>query len=290
MREDFNLESNDNTLFVTSQCNNRCLMCCQPPTLLGDIDSLFAKNVELIKSAPKELKTIGISGGEPALLGSKLIDLIAIIRRELPTTQIHLLTNGRAFADKKYASEVYNAAEGNIIVGVPLHSDYEVDHDKIAGAKGAFRETMYGLYNLSTIGATIELRIVVNRMNYTRLPHISEFIFKNLPFVSWVAFMGMEHTGYAIKHFDKVWIEPQEYNQQLDEAVHILDSWGIEAAIYNIPLCLLSHHSHIFAERSISDWKVNYAEQCNCCVKKESCCGLFSTSKQQYKGIVPFEL
>lgn len=289
MREEFNLGSNDNTLFVTSQCDNRCLMCCQPPTLKEDIDYLFDKNIELIKSAPKELKTIGISGGEPALLGSKLIELIAIIRRELPTTQIHLLSNGRAFADKNYASEIYSAAEGNIIVGVPLHSDYEADHDTIAGAKGAYQETMYGLYNLSSIGFTIELRIVVNRINYVRLPQISEFIFKNLPFVSWVAFMGMEYTGYAIKHFDKVWIEPQDYNQHLDEAVHILDSWGVEAAIYNIPLCLLSSHSYIFAERSISDWKVNYAEQCSSCSKKDNCCGLFSTSKQQYNGIAPFE-
>ena len=37
----FDISSNDNTLFVTEQCNNRCIMCCQPPQTADDIDALF---------------------------------------------------------------------------------------------------------------------------------------------------------------------------------------------------------------------------------------------------------
>lgn len=40
----FDISSNDNTLFVTEQCNNRCIMCCQPPQTADDIDALFQEN------------------------------------------------------------------------------------------------------------------------------------------------------------------------------------------------------------------------------------------------------
>ena len=60
-QREIGIKSNDNTLFVTEQCNNRCIMCCQPPKKVNDIDLYFAQNVERIKSAPKDLSIIGIT-------------------------------------------------------------------------------------------------------------------------------------------------------------------------------------------------------------------------------------
>ena len=177
------------------------------------------------------------------------------------------------------------AAGDEFFVGVPLHSDYLKDHDAIAGSKHAFEETVYGLYNLASEGVEIELRIVINAMNYKRLPQMSEFIFKNLPFVSWVAFMGMEKIGYSVKNQSSIWVEPIEYTTHLKEAVMELDSWGIPVAIYNIPLCLLPKDCWLFAKRSISDWKVRYSEICHDCSVKSECCGLFGTSVNEYAGL-----
>lgn len=106
MRDTIDINSNDNALFITSQCNNRCLMCCQPPLLRNDLDGYFQKNMALIDSAPRELRSIGITGGEPTLLGDRLFELLRHIRMKLPETEIHLLTNGRAFADKEYARKL----------------------------------------------------------------------------------------------------------------------------------------------------------------------------------------
>ena len=55
MRKPFDINSNDNTLFVTEQCNNHCIMCCQPPKRKKDIDRLFKENMRLVRTAPKEL-------------------------------------------------------------------------------------------------------------------------------------------------------------------------------------------------------------------------------------------
>ena len=282
MRLGWNIHSNDNALFVTAQCNNRCIMCCQPPLLREDIDELFEKNLEAIESAPQGIKVVGITGGEPTLLGDKLFALIEKIRTKLPDSAIQILSNGRRFSDSQYAKRLKEVGGDNIFVGVPLHSDYVGDHDLVAGVNGAYDETMLGLYNLNAAGVEIELRVVINSVNAYRLPLMSEFIYKNLPFVSWVAYMGMEHTGYAIANEKQIWIEPEEYKDSLGEAVKRLADWGMDVAIFNIPLCLLREDARRFSKHSISDWKVEYAECCGACSMKKGCCGLFGTSKKRY--------
>lgn len=286
-QREINIKSNDNTLFVTEQCNNRCIMCCQPPKRTHDIDSLYEQNIERIKQAPKNLQSIGITGGEPTLLGYKLVELIQEIRKELPYTDIHLLSNGRAFKDSDFTKDIVEVGEDKLILGIPLHSDYAGDHDLIAGSRNAYTETMKGLYDIAMQGGIIELRIVMNKLNFSRFLSMAKFIHKNLSFVAWTAFMGMEKTGFADSKSEKIWIEPIEYQAELDDAVHFLADWYHEVAIYNIPLCLLPKGLYNFAKRSISDWKNYYLPVCSKCVMKEKCCGLFSTSSDPYDGIAP---
>ena len=76
---------------------------------------------------------------------------------------------------------------------------------------------MKGLYNLASIGADIELRIVINKMNYQRLPQLSEFIWKNLPFVAYISFMGLEDTGQTSKKHTTVSIHPTDYQKELEK-------------------------------------------------------------------------
>lgn len=287
MKERFEINSNSNVLFVTEQCNNHCIMCCQPPEKDDDVDIFFNRNVKLVKSAPKATKVVCITGGEPALAGKRLFELIALVVEELPDTDIHILSNGRAFINNDFAHQLKIVGGNKVFVGVPIHSYYYRDHDRIAGAKGAFNETMLGLYNLADEGIPIELRVVINKLNYKRLPQLAQYIFKNLYFISWMAFMGMEDTGWATKNADMVWVEPMEYVPQLCMAVTELDDWNIPTAIYNIPLCLLPLQYHRFATRSISDWKTRYLDICLKCTVKDKCCGLFGTSKRTYKGLSP---
>ena len=285
MRDIIDIQSNDNALFVTGQCNNHCLMCCQPPVKRDDIDFFFEKNIRLIDSAPIELPTIGITGGEPTLLGDRLFDLIAHIRKRLPNTHIQILSNGRQFADGAYAEKLAQVSEGMAIVGVPFHSDSPIIHDRIAGAKNAYNQTLLGLYNLAANDIDIELRIVLTKQNYQRLPQMARFISKNLAFVSTVAFMAMEDIGYTIKNRNLIWIEPLDYMPQLQQAVQYLAQLEFDVSLFNLPLCLLPESLRPFAKQSISDWKNKYLLICDTCSLKFTCCGLFATSKSIYKGI-----
>lgn len=282
IKTELDIHSNDNSLFVTAQCNNQCLMCSQPPLNRNDIDLFFQKNLAIIESAPGELKDIGITGGEPTLLGDKLFDLIERIKEKLPDAQIHILSNGRAFVNRNYAQQLAEAGGDKLLIGIPLHSDYIYDHDYITQANGAYNETMKGLYHLAEFGVEIELRVVINKINYLRLSQLSNFIYKNLPFVSYISFMGLEDTGYTIKHHNKVWVEPQEYQRQLEKAVINLATWGLDVSVFNLPHCCLPESLYEFARKSISDWKVKYPADCDNCILKSECCGLFATSKNEY--------
>ena len=260
-------------------------MCCQPPVKNDDIDFFYEKNMRLIDSAPVELPTIGITGGEPTLLGERLFDLIAYIRKRLPNTHIQILSNGRKFAESNYAERLTQVSEGMVIVGVPFHSDSPIIHDRIAGAKNAYNQTLLGLYNLTANDIDTELRIVLNKQNYQRLPQMAHFISKNLAFVATVAFMAMEDIGYTIKNRDLIWIEPIDYMPQLQQAVIYLSQLEFDVSLFNLPLCLLPENLRPFAKQSISDWKNRYLPICDTCTAKSECSGFFSTSKSIFQGI-----
>jgi His-Xaa-Ser system radical SAM maturase HxsC len=258
-------------------------MCCQPPHTHNDIEELYWDNIERINNAPSDLPLLCLTGGEPTLLGDKLISLISCIREKLPQTEILLLTNARLFSDEEYAANVATAGEGHLFVGTELHSDFANDHDYIAGKENAYKEAVIGMYNLAAHDIEIELRVIICKENFTRLNHIAQFIHKNLPFVGKIAFMGMECVGYAYDNYESVWVDPIDYSDVLEDAVRYLSEWRYNVNIYNIPLCLLPEGIRQFSRQSISDWKNEYSDLCDNCLKKRDCCGLFSTS------IIPYQ-
>lgn len=279
--------SNDNILFVTSMCPNRCIMCCQPPKRVDDKDYLFQKNLVTITSADVDTDYVCITGGEPTLIGDKLFVYMHNIWERMPDAEIHLLTNGRMFANEEYVAALVKNAMGNIVLGIPLHSDNPIDHDFIAGAKNSFFETLKGLHNLGLLGFKIELRVILLQQNYHRLDRIAEFIALNLPFVSQVSIMGLEVTGYAEKRFHKIWIDPIFCKRELTKAVSCLEQSRIQVRLFNIPLCLLPQQLWNNSCRSISNWKQTYFPVCEGCKVKKQCCGMFSTSKRFSRFISP---
>jgi hypothetical protein len=62
-------DSRHNALFLTERCSSNCLMCSQPPKDKDDTDYLFAANLELVQMIAPGPDYLGITGGEPTLLG-----------------------------------------------------------------------------------------------------------------------------------------------------------------------------------------------------------------------------
>lgn len=289
MNDKFIKGANDNVIYSTSICNNRCIMCCQPPIKNDDSDYHYNKNMKLIQDSPSDIDYICITGGEPTLSGNFLFEYMSKIWDKMPECQIHLLSNGRQFADTSYMHLFDKNVKGRICIGIPLHSDNYIDHDIIAGCKGAFFETIKGLHNLGILKYEIELRIILLKQNINRLPQMAQFIIKNLPFVSQVSFMGLEVIGNAEKYYNKLNVEPKEYCQLLNIAISVLESCGISSRLFNIPLCLLPKPLWRYSCKSISNWKKTNISKCKGCLQMENCCGIFATSKIVSKDISPIK-
>jgi His-Xaa-Ser system radical SAM maturase HxsC len=198
----------------------------------------------------------------------------------LPETQLEILSNGRALSRPGLVRSIAAAATAKTLFTIPLYSDYGPQHDYVVQARDAFSQTVLGLHNLARYGIRSEIRVVLHRQSVGRLPALARFIHKNLSFVEHVAFMGLEHTGYARLHDDVLWIDPPEYASELQSAIDYLTGFGYPVSLYNLQQCIIPPSLWPFLRTSISDWKREYLPACEGCAVRSSCGGVFGTSRR----------
>ena len=197
----FRASSRHNSILLTEQCNNYCLMCSQPPKKHDD--SWIIKDVrQMIPMLSRRVGSLGITGGEPTVFGDEFLDVLRLCKSWLPYTSMHVLSNGRSFSDPKFAEKYAAIKHPDIMVGIPIYSDDPARHDYVVQAKGAFDETIRGILNLKRLGQKVEIRVVIHKQTIDRLPELAEFIARNLLFVDQVALMGLEMTGFTRANLD----------------------------------------------------------------------------------------
>lgn len=283
----FEAQSEQNVLFLTNMCNNSCLCCSQPPKTRNDLEYFSILNSKIISLLPKTVSNIGITGGEPTLHRDALVELLSQLGQHLPDTHIDLLTNGRIFSENKFINAVANSDINlsKIIFCIPLFADNYLDHNFLTGSN-SFEQTLNGIYNLAKINARIEIRIIITKVNSQRLEKIARYIYKNMTFVEHVAFMALENEGNMKINHDLLWIAPQSFMKNLELGIEYLRLVGIQASIYNIPLCLLPNKIRNYSAKSISDWKRYYYDDCQSCELKSECGGVFISSTEDYRNLI----
>lgn len=272
----FEKEVSDNVLFLTERCNSRCLICPQPPR--EDKENLIDLNLRILSLIDEDTKVMGITGGEPTLVWEGLMKILLTCKDDLPDTEIQLLTNGRILKSYEKTEELKANIGQAFIAGIPLYGDVDSLHDEQTGAKGSFWDTLEGIFNLERLEISLEIRTVINRLNYFRLSQWAEFIYRTSPFARHIALMGLEPIGYARENLAKIWVDPVEYSRELEKAVRFLDRRGMEVSIYNHQLCTLPESLWPFCRKSISGWKTIYLPQCGECQLKDQCGGFFHSA------------
>ncbi len=273
--------SNENTLLLTEQCENRCLFCSQPPNYLPDIHLYNRATMALLNYNSGDL--IGITGGEPTINRDAFIGMLKALESFGNTTPLHILSNGRNLGDMIfYADVMEQAAKRSIIWGIPLYGHKSSLHDMIVGSKGAFNDTLNGLLNLSSSMHDIELRIVIVKQNYKFLEYILDFINHSFPNIRTISLMNLEPVGWAKKNYEELYISVEEQNKYLTALISKFNILRFDIKLLNYPLCLLNEKLRPYAVKSISDWKNYYPEECNLCIYKHECCGYFSSADGVY--------
>lgn len=278
------------SLFLTNRCNSNCLMCSQPPTKHED-GWLLDEALDIVRHMSISPSTLGLSGGEPLLLGAGLRRLLDAVARYHPTTRVDVLTNGRLLSDPHVASEVLVGLSAQVQWLVPLYGHADMLHDFVVQAAGAFEQTIEGILVLQENAQPIQLRIVLVRPVLEYLEELCGFVGRNLPFVREVALIACEPIGFALANRELCEVDLVEWHDMLRASSKVLRRYGIRQVFMNSPLCSLPNDLWQFAHRSISDWKQVYPNECDRCAVKSQCSGLFAWHERGWKPakIIPFE-
>lgn len=284
----YKINSSENVILITNQCNNNCIMC---PDSDGIRKTRHNADIEAIKLSIKlmdnKTKFICITGGEPTLVKQDLFDILDTCTNKLNNTEFIMLTNGRTFYYENYTKEFIKHSPNNIVIGIPIHSYNKDVHDKITRVEGSYIQTTNGIKNLLKHKQLVEIRVVINKLNYLDLNKIAEMICVEFPNCHRVNFMAMEILGNAYFNLDEVWVDFKDFKENLEKASMTLLSKGIRTYIYNIPLCYVNKKLWSITKRSITESKIRYGEECTDCKVKEKCGGFFYSTKKfkNLKGI-----
>lgn len=272
----------DEYVRLTNRCNSYCLMCSQPPTLADD-SWLVDEAIDAIRHLRSPPLVLGLTGGEPLLLGAGLRRVLDAVSEYLPGTQVEVLTNGRLFSECRVAERVLTGLSTPVRWLVPLYGHADFVHDFVVQAPGAFDETLAGLMALQAQRQEVQLRVVLIEPVLQVLPELSGFIARNLPFVREVALMGCEPIGFALANRELCEVDLAQWSDTLELAARQLRRHDIPHLLMNAPLCSLPKALWPIAHRSISDWKNVYVEECKACCVKSDCSGLFAWHERGWK-------
>lgn len=265
-------QSNHNTLLITERCDQLCVMCSQPPKSKHVDMFTFFEAASLL--APLG-SIIGLSGGEPTLYKEQLLAYIRRVLQARPDIGFHVLTNAQHLSSDDIGL-LSRLSPDAILWGVPLYSAQPAVHDEIVGKPGAFDTLIKSLGLLCRAGGRIELRTVIMGVNAGELPDLARFITAHLPFIDRWAIMQMENIGYGRKNWARLFYDSSRHFQPVAAALDIARSRGVDAFLYNFPLCTVPDAYRNLAPRTISDWKQKYLSQCEGCKLRNDCSGFFA--------------
>ena len=220
-------------------CNNDCIHC----VIAGNRDELIKQKKpinrsfaeckkEILEAKDSGADEIVLTGGEPTIR-EDFLKLLNLINEE--SLKANIQTNGRAFGDTGFAGEV--GSFHNIVFSIALHGPNKNVHDRITRKKGSFRETEKGIRNLMSLKKSINIKLVISKLNY-------KFLRKTIDRISDLNVKQINLTfphgiGNAGKYFDEVVPKYTEIVTYVHEALEYCIQKGILFQTEAIPYCFL---------------------------------------------------
>ncbi len=271
--------SNDNALMLTTKCNSSCIMCPMSESMRkGPVYETTEHLLRLIELFPTDAPFLTITGGEPTLIKEDMFVILDALKNHFEGTKFFLLTNGRTLSNRKYRERFLSAMPENLRFCIPLYGHDEITHDTITQTPGSFRQTVEALHELLKAGCETEIRIVVSRLNAYRMDELCDYIAKHFKGTAVINIMAAEMCGAAVTNKEKVWLDYAECFQCSKRGIRHLMKNGIDVRLYNFPLCKTDREYWSLCEKSITDYKIRYSDDCGRCAVKEICGGVFGTT------------
>lgn len=278
---------------LTFKCNDNCISCINNTAIVSKIpDPPLEQIIEVIDKINPENDYFGISGGEPTLR-KEFFQILEYAREKHPDLYLFIVTNGRMFFYKKFAQKLAELNLGNFRVGVALYGHNKKIHEAITCSKGSFEQTVKGIKNLLSFRTPVEVRTIINRINYKYLENLAKFIAKEFPAVDRVVFINMKITGNAYKNREKVLVKISNVVPYVEKAVKILREGKFETKLYHFPLCIIPENLREMAKGVTKGERheLTFVNECENCKLKKECPKIWRSyvgvvGKEEFKAIV----
>ena len=222
-------------LILNYNCNARCAFCSQ-----GDFDKSlnapFAAVARNIYSAYKDgYRRLGFTGGEP-LISPDILKAVAL-GKSVGFRFIRVQTNGIKLADPAFCRALGKA--GLTFCKFSFTSDSAAEHDALVGVPGALKKALAGLENLRKLKIRLGTNILVNRLNYKRLPEIIKFYLER-GITNFVIIYPV-YNGAMAKNAKKLGVSLPSCERYFGEDVKTMEAAGLpgEILFLNTPPCFL---------------------------------------------------
>jgi His-Xaa-Ser system radical SAM maturase HxsC len=250
-------------------------MCtCLPnsPDFYADPERIEAALCQLPPNLPK----LTLSGGEPTLR-KDILSIIRMTRRDLPRTELCVLTNGRMFYYADFAKKFVESGVDSI--AIPLHGHNSKLHDRITRTPGSFKQTVQGIKNLLPYSnkVRIDIRVVIHKLNYKQLPEICQFITEEFRGIYQVVLFPIDIIGTANINRKKLIVKITSVTPYLEKGIEILEKNGFKFQLFHVPFCVIDEkYWKNVAGMTVEEAKVTF-EPCGDCIMRDNCSGIWKT-------------
>lgn len=271
-----------------NKCDNRCVMCTNMPSfaaqdgaqyrLKGQVEKLerYLRGARVYGKNADRPDYVSLTGGEPTL-HPEFFQLLNYFRRRLPGVPVTLLSNGRRFSDRRFAARFAAAARPPFAAVIALHGPGPRLHDAVAGARGAFAQTVRGIKNLLELApeAALEIRIILHRMTVAAFPRTLAFLLKEFPDTRRysVSVIHYEIEGMSELNHRRVSLKLSDSAAALRAAAGLIGRFG-DLRLYHYPLCVVPAALRGRCRVTLPREERVYPPACRGCSARRKCLGL----------------
>ncbi len=274
---------------VTRKCNQKCIICSNPPTeKILSLDSAKKKIDEIKKDGGTG---VIITGGEPTLY-EELPALIAYAceRNVFP----RVITNGQKMAKLSYAKLLANAGLRHVHVSIYSHKNSV--QTAISKNSNSLKNICKTLDNLKRIGdITVNANIAISKLNAGHLSETIRWLTLKYPFIDHFVFNNLDPFMNRASENPAVVPSMRDFELELYRSLDFLQNNKKTFRVERVPLCYLPGFEFSSTEtrkivkheaRTVyfldekgkvtqKQWGNKKAPCCNICSLDEICAGIF---------------
>ena len=215
-------------------CSYNCVFCYGQNSRKEEFRTYDSMVEELHSLYDYGIRDIEFSGGEPTQY-KQLPQLIEQAVR-IGYRRIGIITNGSKLCNLKYFKMLQSVGLNEVLFSV--HGYDEKSHDKITGKVGSWKALTKSISNAVKLNCFLRVNTTICKFNAGHLKDHAQMILSLADgHLKCVNYLPLNYWDDAIDS-DRLDVNPQEYCTDLEEAIAILESAGIQwIAIRYAPFC-----------------------------------------------------